>query len=160
MQVNYAAILKEHRSAKKKVCLIKELAMLRAKDVMSKNVISIKKDDPIIEAVKLLVEKNISGLPVVNDDMSLIGILSEKDVIELFYEGNRAHDKKVGDYMTYPAVCYEANDALLNVCDFLIKNIFRRVPITSDGKLVGIISIRDVLDAVLNHKHENVVSAT
>ena len=132
--------------------------MLRAKDVMSKNVICIKKHDPILDAVKLLVDKNISGLPVVNDDMTLLGMLSEKDVIELFYEGNRAINKKVGDYMTYPAVCYEANDALLNVCDFLIKNIFRRVPITSDGKLVGIISIRDVLEAVLNHKHENVAT--
>ena len=133
--------------------------MLRAKDVMSKNVISVKKDTPILEAVKLLVDKNISGLPVVNDDMSLIGMLSEKDVIELFYEGDRASDKKVSDYMTYPAVCYEANDALLNVCDFLIKNIFRRVPIISEGKLVGIISIRDVLDAVINHKPEGIVSA-
>ena len=85
--------------------------------------------------------------------------LSEKDVIELFYEGSRAQDKKVCDYMTYPAVCYEENDALLNVCDFLIKNIFRRVPITSEGKLVGIISIRDVLEAVIKQKQEKVVSA-
>ena len=73
MQANIAAILKEHRSAKQKTCLIKELAMLRAKDVMSKNVISIKKDAPILDAVQLLVENNISGLPVVNDDMSQIG---------------------------------------------------------------------------------------
>jgi CBS domain-containing protein len=159
MQINYAAILKEHRSAKKKAGLIKELEMLRAKDVMSQHVISVKKDQPILEAVKLLVEKNISGLPVVNNDMSLCGMLSEKDVIELFYEGNRAEDKKVSDYMTYPAVCYEANDALLNVCDFLIKNIFRRVPIISEGKLVGIISIRDVLDAVIRNKQEQVVGA-
>jgi CBS domain-containing protein len=160
MHISYAAILKEHRSAKRKAGLIKELAMLRAKDVMIKNVICVKKDDPILDAVKLLVEKNISGLPVVNNDMGLIGMLSEKDVIELFYEGNRAHDKKVGDYMTYPAVCYDVNDALLNVCDFLIKNIFRRVPIMSEGKLVGIISIRDVLDAVIKQKQEvKVVSA-
>jgi CBS domain-containing protein len=160
MQINYVAILKQHRSAKRKADLIKELAMLRAKDVMSENVISVTKDQPILDAVKLMVESNISGLPVINDDMTLCGILSEKDVIELFYEGNRAQDKKVGDYMTYPAVCYEANDALLNVCDFLIKNIFRRVPITSEGKLVGIISIRDVLDAVLKQKQETeVVSA-
>lgn len=159
MQINYAVILKEHRSAKKRAGLVKELAMLRAKDVMSENVICVKKNEPILNAVKLMVEKNISGLPIVNDDMTLCGMLSEKDVIELFYEGNRAEDKKVSDYMTYPAVCYEANDALLNVCDFLIKNIFRRVPITSEGKLIGIISIRDVLDAVIRQKQEQAVIA-
>jgi len=57
--------------------------MIRAKDIMSTNVISVKKDDPIFEAVKLLVENNISGLPVVDDDMILTGILSEKDVVDL-----------------------------------------------------------------------------
>ncbi|MBL7143942.1 MAG: CBS domain-containing protein, partial [Phycisphaerae bacterium] len=53
---------------------------------MIKNVVSVKKDTPIFEAAKLLVEHNISGLPVVEDDMTLAGILSEKDVVDLFYE--------------------------------------------------------------------------
>ena len=132
--------------------------MLRARDIMSKNVISVQKDTPILEAVKLLMENNISGLPVVEDDMTLTGLLSEKDVVELFYEGEQAEDKTVRDYMTYPAVCFEENNALLNVCDFLAKNIFRRVPITSDGKLVGIISIQDVLNSVLQLRQEKVVS--
>ena len=132
--------------------------MLRARDIMSKNVISVQKDTPILEAVKLLMENNISGLPVVEDDMTLTGLLSEKDVVELFYEGEQAEDKTVSDYMTYPAVCFEENNALLNVCDFLAKNIFRRVPITSDGKLVGIISIQDVLNSVLQLRQEKVVS--
>jgi len=132
--------------------------MLRAKDIMSKNVISVQKDTPILEAVKLLMENNISGLPVVEDNMTLTGLLSEKDVVELFYEGEQAEDKTVSDYMTYPAVCFEENNALLNVCDFLAKNIFRRVPITSDGKLVGIISIQDVLNSVLQLRQEKVVS--
>ncbi len=131
--------------------------MIRAKDVMSTNVISVKKDDPIFDAVKLLVEKNISGLPVVDDDMILTGILSEKDVVDLFYEAERAEDKTVSDYMTYPAVYFEDNHALLNVCNFLGKNIFRRVPVTSNGKLVGIISIQDVLNAVLQLRQEKVV---
>jgi len=132
--------------------------MLRARDIMSKNVISVQKDTPILEAVKLLMENNISGLPVVEDDMTLTGLLSEKDVVELFYEGEQAEDKTVSDYMTYPAVCFEENNALLNVCDFLAKNIFRRVPITSDGKLIGIISIQDVLNSVLQLRQEKVVS--
>ena len=132
--------------------------MIRARDIMSKNVISVQKDIPILEAVKLLVENNISGLPVVEDDMTLAGILSEKDVVELFYDNEQAEDKTVSDYMTYPAVHFEDNNALLNICDFLVKNIFRRVPVTSNGKLVGIISIQDILNTVLQLKQEKVVS--
>jgi len=130
--------------------------MIRAKDVMSKNVISVKKDDPIFDAVKLMVGKNISGLPVVEDDMTLTGILSEKDVVDLFYEHEQAEDKTVGDYMTNPAVCFEENNALLNVCNFLVKNIFRRVPVTSGGRLTGIISIQDILNSVLQLRQEKV----
>ena len=133
--------------------------MLRAKDIMSTDVISVKKDDPIFDAVRLLVEKNISGLPVVEDDMTLTGILSEKDAVDLFYEYEQAEDKTVGDFMTHPAVCFDENNALLNVCNFLVKNIFRRVPVTSGGKLVGIISIQDILNSVLKSRQEKVGAA-
>jgi len=133
--------------------------MIRAKDIMSTNVISVKKDDSIFEAVKLLVEKNISGLPVVDDDMTLTGILSEKDVVDLYYEHEQAEGKTVGDYMTHPAVCFDENNALLNVCNFLVKNIFRRVPVTSGGKLVGIISIKDILSSVLELRQEQTIAA-
>ncbi len=132
--------------------------MLRARDIMNTNVISVKKDAPIFEAIELLVNNNISGLPVVEDDMTLAGILSEKDVVELFYDSEQAENKAVEDYMTYPAVYFEDNNALMNICDFLGKNIFRRVPVTSDGKLVGIISIRDILNTVLQLRREKVVS--
>jgi CBS domain-containing protein len=133
--------------------------MIRAKDIMSTNVISVNEDDSIFDAVKLLVENNISGLPVVDDDMTLTGILSEKDAVDLFYERERAEDKTVSDYMTHPAVCFDGNNALLNVCNFLVKNIFRRVPVTTDGKLVGIISIQDILNSVLQSRQEQKVAA-
>jgi len=131
--------------------------MLRARDIMNTNVISVKKDTPIFEAVELLVDNNISGLPVVEDDMTLTGVLSEKDVVELFYDSEQAEDKMVNDYMTYPAVHFEENNALMNICDFLVKNIFRRIPVTSDGKLVGIISIQDILNTILQLRREQVV---
>jgi len=128
--------------------------MLKARDIMSKDTICVKKDTPIFEAVKLLVENNISGLPVVEDDMTLVGILSEKDAVEVFYESEQAESKTVNDYMTYPTVYFEENNALVNICDFLVKNIFQRVPITSRGRLVGIISIQDILNSVLQLRRE------
>jgi CBS domain-containing protein len=132
--------------------LTKELPMLKAKDIMSKNVVSVKKDTPIFEAVQILVEQNISGLPVVEENMTLAGILSEKDVVDLFYESENAENKTVNDYMTDPAFHFEENSDLKKICNFLLKNIFRRVPITSDGKLIGIISIKDVLYSVLQRR--------
>jgi CBS domain-containing protein len=138
--------------------LKKELPMLKARDIMSTDVISVKKDDLIFDAVKLLVENNISGLPVVEDDMTLVGIFSEKDAVDLFYESEEAENKTVNDYMTEPAVHFEENIALVNICDFLVKNIFRRVPVTSEGKLVGIVSVKDVLNTVLQLRQEKVGS--
>lgn len=132
--------------------------MLKARDIMNTDVISVKKHTPIFEAVKLLVAHNISGLPVVEDDMTLAGLLSEKDVVDLFYESEKAESKTVNDYMTDPAVHFDENSDLANICDFLLKNIFRRVPVTSDGKLIGIISIKDILNSVLRLRHEKVGS--
>jgi CBS domain-containing protein len=143
----------------KKVINKEDSAMLRARDVMKYNVISVNKDTPILEAMKLLVDNNISGLPVIEDDMTLVGMLSEKDVVDLFYESDKAQSKTVDDYMTCPAVHFEENHALMNVCNFLVKNIFRRVPITTEGKLVGIISISDILRFILLLNQEKVLNA-
>ena len=126
--------------------------MIKAKDVMSTNVISVKKDDSIFYAVELLVEKQLSGLPVIEDDMTLVGLLSGKDIVDIFCDLEEAEGKTVGDFMTHPAVSFDENDALLKVCNFLEKNIFRRIPITSGDKLTGIISIHDILSTILQSR--------
>ena len=129
--------------------------MLKAKDIMTENMISVKADTPIYEAVELIVKHGISGMPVVKNDMTLEGILSEKDVIVLFYGKEDNENKTVSDYMTQPAVHFDKEESLLDICDFLTKNIFRRVPITSNEKLVGIISISDILDYILELRQES-----
>ena len=129
--------------------------MLKAKDIMTIDTISVRADTPIYEAVELIVKYGISGMPVVKDDMTLEGILSEKDVIVLFYEKENNENKTVSDFMTQPAVHFDKEESLLEICDFLMKNIFRRVPITSKGKLVGIISIRDTLEYILELRRES-----
>jgi len=105
--------------------------MLRAKDIMTGEVISLKKDAPIFEAVELLTKNSITGIPVVEGDMTLVGILTEKDVLGLFYAPEDVENKTVNDFMTQPAVCFDENESLLDVCDCLKNNVFRRVPVTS-----------------------------
>lgn len=124
---------------------------------MTKRVISVKANTPIYEALKLIATYGISGLPVVEDDMTLIGIVSEKDVLSLFYD-NDDNEITVSDFMTQPPLCFDEDESLLDVCDFLKKNVFRRVPITSKGKLVGIISIRDLIEYILQLRRERVTA--
>ena len=132
--------------------------MLTAKDIMTKHIISVKANTPIYEVLELIAKHDISGLPVVDDDMTLVAIISEKDVLSLFYDSDEDGGKTVDDFMTQPPLFFDADESLLDVCDFLRKNVFRRVPITSKGKLVGIISIRDVIEYILQLRSEKIAT--
>ena len=129
--------------------------MLKAKDIMTKDVISVKKETPIYEALELLGKNNITGIPVVKEDMILVGILSEKDVLSLFYASEDDEEKTVDDFMTRPAIHFDESESLLDICDCLTDNYFRRVPVTSEGRLVGVVSRKDIIDYILQLRRES-----
>jgi len=131
-----------------------DMAIFKAKSIMTTNVAFVKRQTPIYEAIRILVEKNITGLPVVNDDMTLAGIISEKDVLKLLYD---IEDKpgKVEDFMTETPFSFDQEDSLIDVAECFIKNHFRRVPITSEGKLVGIVSRKDIIKYILKLRHKD-----
>ncbi len=131
--------------------------MLKAKDIMTENVVSVKRNTLIFEAVELLAKNNITGIPVVEDDMTLVGILTEKDVLRLFYASKNVGNKTVSDFMTQPAVHFNEDESLPDVCDCLMNNFFRRVPVTSNGRVVGIISRLDFVKYVLRLWHKEPV---
>ena len=123
--------------------------MVKAKEVMTKNVISVKKETPICKALELLVEHNISGIPVVEDDMTLIAVISERDILSLYQTSEDVKDKTVDDFMTQPVIFFDEEEGLQDICDCLMNNYIRRVPITSKGKLIGVISRRDIIKKIL-----------
>lgn len=126
--------------------------MLTAKQIMNKDVITVRKDTSIYQSLELMVKYRITGIPVVEDDMSLVGMISEKDLLHFFHNQKDLEEKTVNDYMTQPAICFDENDSISDVCDLLAKQIFRRVPITSEGKLVGIISRGDIIEHIVKTK--------
>jgi CBS domain-containing protein len=131
--------------------------MLKARDIMTKDVVSVRRDTPILKAIELLIKNEITGMPVVDDDMTLLGILSEKDALRLFYTYEDEKNKTVEDFMTRPAVHYNENDSLQAICDFMMINYFRRVPVTSrNGKVLGIISRPDVIRHIIRLSRESV----
>ena len=128
---------------------------VRAKDIMTKEVVCARRGTPIYEAVELMRRKRVAGIPIVEDDMILVGILTEKDALRLLYEDAEAENKTVDDYMSRPAVAFNEDDGLESVCDFMMVNHVRRVPVkTREGKVVGIISRPDVIDYILRLRRE------
>jgi len=123
--------------------------MLQAKDIMTKQVVCIRKDTPIIEAIQLMANNNITGIPVVKDDLTLVGMLSEHDVLRLLHTYDDEKDRTVNDFMTQPVIHFEENEPLLDVCYCLRNNSIRRVPVTLNGKVTGIISRSDILKCIL-----------
>jgi len=126
--------------------------MVKAKEIMTTDVLSVTKETPITEAVRLLVENDVTGLPVVGKDMTLLGILTEKDVLRLLQADEFEKEATVEDFMTTPAIYFAEDESLSNIADCLMTYDFRRVPITSGTKLVGIISRCDILMYMLQAK--------
>ena len=134
--------------------------MREAKDIMTRQVICIRKDTPIFEAIKLMVQNNITGVPVVEDDMTLVGMLTEQDVLRLLHTYEDEKDRTVNDFMTEPVVHFEEDEPLLDVCHCLRDNSMRRVPVTSNGKVVGVISRSDILKCILELSEQSAVKVS
>ena len=127
--------------------------MLKAKEIMTTDVISTTKETPIYEAMELLVNNEITGMPVVDDEMNLVGVITEKDCLRMFYADEEGKNKTVRYFMTHPAVYYNENDSLKTICDFMMINYFRRIPVTTKkGKVVGILSRPDVIKYILKQR--------
>jgi len=118
------------------------------KSVMTADVTTVGTHTPIYDAVKVLLDSDVTGLPVVNDDMTLAGVITEKDVLSLI--SHTEYDSAtVQQFMTRDVVSFDEDADLIAICECLIDSDFRRVPITSQGKLVGIISRRDIIKYIL-----------
>lgn len=123
--------------------------MIVARSVMTTPVITVDMHRTLGEVLKVLTDSGVSGLPVVKEDMTLVGMVTQKDVLTVLFRSND-QDVHVSDFMTRKVVSFDENDSLLDVCDSLICHGFRRVPILSGGKLAGIVARGDIIRYVLH----------
>ena len=137
-----------------------------AKDVMQRQVITALIDTPVKEIAALMLQHNISGLPVVNDLKTVLGVVSEYDLMRKEIRPNEPNIWKVclwgltndnklqeyqdtlrkcmankaGDIMTSPAVTVDEMDDLETVGNIMFEKKIKRVFVTRNGTLVGVIS--------------------
>lgn len=123
---------------------------LRVRDYMATDVLTIGPDTEIMRAIHLLVERDISGIPVVDDQMQVIGILTERDCIRTALQAGYFDEAGglVADYMSTPVHTVAPDDSLMDLAELFATSPFRRCPVVEDGRLIGLICRRDVLSAL------------
>jgi CBS domain-containing protein len=143
---------------------------MRAIDVMVRDVVTVRPDTDVAEAIKLLSEHDVSALPVVDAAGNLVGVLSEADLIRraeiatekqrpwwletvigasmLAEEFAKSHGKKVGEVMTDGVISVAEETPLSEIAAIFKRKRIKRVPVLKDGKLVGIVSRSNLIQAL------------
>lgn len=116
----------------------------------SQNIISIGPDDGILMAINLLSKNRIGALVVFDDDGLLVGILSERDIVrEIGIKGAQVLNLLVKELMSKKVVTCSTNETAFDVLNKMTLGRFRHIPVMDDKKMVGLISIGDVVKARL-----------
>ncbi len=120
------------------------------KDYMAKTLVTFKPDTPVLDAVHVLVKNRIAGAPVVDDEGSLIGMLSELDCLRVALQAgyHGEYGGPVSDYMSEGVQTVNVEMSIIDLAQVFIDKGYRRFPVTDNNRLVGQISRRDVLRAL------------
>jgi CBS domain-containing protein len=143
---------------------------MRAHQIMTRRVVTVSPDTTVVEAAELMLRNRISGLPVVDAEGKLVGIVSEGDFLRrgeigtgrkrgrwlrfILGPGKAAsdfvqeHGRRVSEVMTASPLTIAEETPVETIVDLMEKNDIKRLPVVSAGKLVGIVSRANVLQAV------------
>lgn len=126
---------------------------ITVEDYMTRNMITFRKEQSVLEVMETLIKHRVSGGPVVNENMELIGIISEGDCIkqisESRYYNMPMENINVEKYMVSNVETIPPEMNLFDAAHKFLTIRKRRFPVCKDGKLVGLISQKDVLKAAL-----------
>jgi CBS domain-containing protein len=149
---------------------------MRVKDVMTPNVTCIGADEPVLKAARLMLQNHISGLPVVDKDGELVGIVTEGDFLRrselgtqrqrpkwleflvgpgrLAQEFTHSSGRKVEEIMTPEPRTIAEDETLEAVVDAMERNHVKRLPVTRGGRVVGIVSRANLMHALASRARD------
>ena len=143
---------------------------MKAVDVMTPDPVTVRPDSPVMEAVRLMLQRRFSGMPVVDETGTVVGIVTEGDLLRRAETGTQrrrsrwiefligpgrlateymhACGRKVDEVMTQPVQTVTENTPLDEIVQVMERHRIKRVPVVRDGKLVGIVSRANLLRAL------------
>lgn len=125
------------------------------RDYMDVEVATVPPEMDIFAAIDFLIAHHVTGAPVVDGERRVVGILTERDCLQLLAAGHGGDVARgtVGDFMTKTPVTLSPNTNIYYAAGVFLSHTFRRLPVVEDGKLVGAITRFDLVRAVsVNHK--------
>ena len=121
-----------------------------------KNVWSIDPDAPVLEAIRIMADRSIGALPVMRDG-KLLGIVSERDYARKVILKNRSSaDTPVRDIMTTPVTTISPDQAVHNCMEIMTQQRIRHLPVVERNAVVGMISIGDLVKAVIEEQQQTI----
>lgn len=120
------------------------------------SVYSLGGDSSVFDALKMMAEKNIGALMIIEED-KLLGIFSERDYArKIVLQGKASHDTQVSEIMTKTVITIESENNLEQCMELMTKNKIRHLPVVDNDKVAGIISIGDVVMAIIETQKETI----
>ncbi|MFZ0423327.1 MAG: CBS domain-containing protein [Xanthobacteraceae bacterium] len=154
---------------------------MQVKDVMTRNVVSVQTHEPIVRAARLMLQNNISGLPVVNGAGDLVGMVTEGDFLRrselgtqrrrprwlefIVGPGRLAEEyvsqsgKKVEEIMTPDPVTATLDESLEDVVELMERHHIKRLPVMQGGRMVGIVSRANLMHALASLARDTMAPA-
>ena len=120
-----------------------------ARDIMQRPVVAATARASLRDVATELVKNGFSGMPVADVDGRVVGVVTESDIVRTLIAGKRLESPTTGEAMTGPPITVKVETPIEDVMKKLEENRIVRVPVTDHGKLVGIISRRDIIRAIL-----------
>jgi CBS domain-containing protein len=120
------------------------------------DIVSIEPHATVLDAIKLMAEKGIGAL-LVTDAGRLVGIISERDYArKVILKGRASDDTPVRDIMTADVVTTRSEETVRKCLNMMTEHHFRHLPVVDDGELKGIISIGDLVKAIIAEQQEEI----
>ena len=119
-------------------------------------VLSANSNETVMDAISLMAEVNIGAILVLEDE-TIVGIFTERDYLQkIALKSRSSQDTKLGDVMTSPVISAEPGDSVQQCMETMTTCHCRHLPVVDNGKLLGIVSIGDLVKKMLDEKQNEV----